>query len=48
VATPNSGLGAENGGNNVLVEAGGDTESLAENFSRLQNEVCGLYLVYRA
>jgi hypothetical protein len=48
VATPNSGLVAENGGNNVLVEAGGDTESLAENFSRLENEVCGLYLVYGA
>lgn len=48
VATPNLGLGAKNGGNNVLVEAGGDTESLAENFSRLENEVCWLYLVYRA
>lgn len=48
VVTPNSGLVAGNGGNNVLVEAGGDTESLAENFSRLENEVCGLYLVYGA
>lgn len=46
--TPNSGLVAENGGNEMLVEEARDPKSLAEKVLKLENEVCELYLVCRA